>query len=69
MKVFDNILGHLDDGNAVFLTLLDFSAAFDTVDHQTLLRRLRQTVRIDDAALRWFKSYLSNCTACVCVDD
>ena len=52
IKVFDSVLSHMDDGNAVFLTLLDLSAAFDTVDHRILLRRLRETVKIDGAALR-----------------
>ena len=58
IKVFASVLSHMDDGNAVFLTLLDLSAAFDTVDHRILLRRLRETVKIDGAALRWFESYL-----------
>ena len=52
IKVFDNVLSHMDDGYAVFLTLLDLSAAFDTVDHRILLRRLRETIKIDGAAQR-----------------
>ena len=68
MKVFDSILGHLDDGNAVFLTLLDLSAAFDTVDHRILLRRLRQSIKVDGAALAWFESYLTDRTVRVSVD-
>ena len=58
----------MDDDNAVFLTLLDLSAALDTVDHRILLRRLRETVKIDGAALRWFESYLDKRSVRVCVD-
>ena len=35
-----NIVRAVDTGDLAVLTLLDLSAAFDTVDHATLLRRL-----------------------------
>jgi len=40
LKVLANILRAVDSGNLALLTLLDLSAAFDTVDHGTLLRHL-----------------------------
>ena len=40
MKVLGDILLALDSGDLTLLTLLDLSAAFDTVDHEILLRRL-----------------------------
>ena len=40
LRVLSDILGALDRGDFAVLTLLDLSAAFDTVDHETLLRRL-----------------------------
>ena len=40
MKVQNDILQSLDRNNATVLVLLDLSAAFDTIDHSTLLRCL-----------------------------
>lgn len=59
LKVLSDILKALDTGNLAVLTLLDLSAAFDTVDHATLLRRLQVTYGLGGNVIRWFKSYLS----------
>ena len=52
-----NFLGH-----NVILILLDQSAAFDTVNHSTLIYKLEHFFGIKDDALELIKSYLTNRT-------
>ena len=53
----------------VILVLIDLSAAFDTVDHTILIRRLSTRFRIRGRALDWFVSYFSDRTQYVKVND
>ena len=50
----------MDRGKVTALTLLDLSAAFDTIDHAILLNRLQNWFGISGLALSWLSSYLSN---------
>ena len=58
LKMLADILMALDFGDFALLTLLDLSAAFDSVDHETLIRRLRCSYGLNVAVLDWFSSYL-----------
>ena len=51
------------------LLLLDLSVAFDTVDHEILLGRLSSRFGIKGKALDWLRSYLTDRTQLVKVDD
>ena len=54
-----NILSPMDDGRVTALTLLNLSAAFNTIDHTILLRRPGNWFGVSGKALDWFKSYLT----------
>jgi hypothetical protein len=60
LSVTNDILNSMGSGKVTALTLLDLSAAFDTIDHRLLLDRLRKWFGIRDVALEWVASYLSN---------
>ena len=59
LKVLADILRAVDGGDLAVLALLDLSAAFDTVDHETLLNRLKKSYGLGGRAHDWFQSYLS----------
>jgi Reverse transcriptase (RNA-dependent DNA polymerase) len=55
LKVLGDILLAVESCDLAVLTLLDLSAAFDTVDHATLLRRHRVSYGLGEAVIDWFK--------------
>ncbi len=57
--VQNDILMSMDKGEVTLLLLLDLSAAFDTLDHGILLKRLESRFGINGVALQWIKSYLT----------
>ena len=59
LKIHNDILSSMDAGKITPLTLLDLSAAFDTIDHTILLSRLDYWFQVTGKALDWFKSYLT----------
>ena len=60
LKVQNDILMNMNCKHVTLLVLLDLSAAFDTVDHNILLARLKSSIGINGTALNWFTSYLNN---------
>ena len=65
LRVKNDIIYALDSRRAVFLVLLDMSAAFDTVDHDVLISRLNCIFKLQYSVLGWFKSYLHGRTCVV----
>ena len=65
LKVISDIIDAADGKMVTLLSLLDMSAAFDTVDFQILLRRLEITYGIGGKVLGWFTSFLSDRTQTV----
>lgn len=59
IDITENIRQALDDNKAVCGIFLDFQKAFDTVNHEILIRKLNH-YGIRGIANNWFSSYLSN---------
>ena len=59
LKITNDLLLALDRGQVSILTLLDLSVAFDTINHNILLRRLKLNFSFDGVVLSWFRSYLT----------
>lgn len=53
----------------VMLVLFNLSAAFYTVDHEILLKRLSDDYGVEGTALKWFTSNMSDRTQCVIIKD
>ena len=69
LRVTNDILTALDRGDVTFLTLLDLSAAFDTIDHFLLYHILSHNYGISGTALTWFKNYLTDRTQSVNINN
>jgi len=64
---FDNLLQHILEGNVTDVLYLDFSKAFDKVDHQILLRKLHN-IGIQGKLYDWIADFLTERSQTVQVD-
>ena len=67
-KIHNDLLIMMDKKTNVVLLLLDLSAAFDTINHDLLIKKLTKLYGISETALGWLKSYLSDRTFKVVVN-
>ena len=61
VRIHNDIAHSIDNRQSVLLVLLDLSAAFDTIDHTILLRRL-SGYGLSGDVLAWLTSYLCDRT-------
>nr|CAI5817049.1 unnamed protein product [Callosobruchus analis] len=59
LSVTDDIYRNIDEGKVVCLTMLDYSKAFDTLDHDILYKKLRY-YNFSSCAANLIRSYLSD---------
>ena len=69
LKIVNDFLVEADNQKVVMVAFLDLSAAFDTVDHDILVNRLRTLFGINDTALEWCRSYLKGRTQAVKINN
>ena len=55
----NKILTGFDSGLLTGMILIDLQKAFDTINHNILLRKM-SALRFSDRSINWFQSYLSN---------
>jgi hypothetical protein len=67
LRVKNDFIAAIDNHQAVLLVMLDLSAAFDTIDHNIFVNRLKQVFDISGTALNWFSSYLRERKNRVCI--
>jgi hypothetical protein len=65
LNITDDIHGYLDQGLFVVLVLLDFSKAFDSVDHDLLCHKLERFFDFSSSAVGFIRSYLTKRSQCV----
>ena len=68
LKVTDDIREASDASKATVLTLLDFTKAFDSVNIDLLLQKLRN-LQLSETTVAWFNSYLRHRQQCVISDN
>ena len=69
LKLTNDIMETIDSGKITILTALGMSAAFDTLDHITLLHRLQHTFGLSGYVISWIRSYLTDRSSFVKIDS
>ena len=69
LRITDSLRNICATGHAAVLVSLDLSAAFDTLDHNSLIDILNRHFNISELALSWFRSCLSQRSQFVKMDN
>ena len=69
LRLKNDMLMAIYGRKAVIRVLLDLSAAFDTVDHEIMCRRLERLLGLRGKPLAWFRSDLTARSQCVSVEE
>ena len=67
LKIKNDLL-NMNKQHVTLLVLLDLSAAFNTVDHSIMLKRLQTKLGVSGSVYDWFRSYLSGRSQCVSIN-
>ena len=68
LELVDRIISQFDKTNLAIAIFMDLSKAFDTLDHEILLSKLKYYGN-SNHAINWFSSYLNNREHFVQFDD
>ena len=67
LRMTSDILMYMDRQKCTMTGILDLSAAFDTVHHETFIKIMHNLFEVSGTALKWFKEYLAPRGFKVCV--
>src|SRR6218665_330478 len=65
LRLLSDCYGAIDGGRVTLLALFDVSVAFDTVDHQILIKRLSVSFGLSGLPLDWITTFLAGRSRCV----
>ena len=60
VRIYSDLLMAIDKQSHAILVLIDLSAAFDTINHTLLIKKLKNVYHLDGQVIAWISSYLSN---------
>ena len=67
-KLTDDIYSAINNSELTLAVFIDFKKAFDTLDHNILLLKMKH-LGLKDNAIKWFKNYLHGRTQCTVAND
>ena len=69
LKMCSDILNAVDTNLVTLVVMIDLSTAFDTIDIPIDIKLMHDEFGIDNTALRWIGSYLTDSTMRVMIDN